>query len=764
MPAAVPVSQRSPRRARYLIPLSTPRRREILAALALLAGLGSLLFAPVTLGLAVAFYATGKITRWRPVWLAVPAACGVVWVLAIGPAAALAGFVAAPRAVVSLLGGLVTDPARLTHLDAASTGSVSWFPGQLPIALILAAVIAAVAWWLDWLHTDEWRLPAPRPGLVSLCRRRFTTAFVKSGGVLTRTGACLGVDQDTGQPAAVSWREAGRGVLITGAVRRAASASGFQLVHAAIRLRKPVIVVDLAAGDGLTASLAAVCAATGAPLQVFGTAGTAYYEPLGGGDPAHKAALVMGMIDWAQAPDSVRLGCQACLTDVFAVAEAAPVDPARAVLDDVVELLRPGSLGGRMERVPPYHPRRTALAGRVAITASRLEAEASMATFVAEQLTGLRASPLGLWLGASPAVAPGPEISLSEVVRQRGVALFSLDRAAYGRPADLIANLVAQDITEVYAGLRHTAIEGDGLAWFGQCETVDPQALADLVGVGADTGLATVLSTTSAGAVARLADQVSVLVLHRLADRALAGQLAWLTGRRLVPADLPSTQPAEDVTGWPEPGGVPVDGVGGAHAGTARPGPTGPAGPVGWAAPLGAAWSPVVTGDALCALGEGEFTLVPRATDASRVVPLAVSVPARVPARQAAPAPGAVGEEGLGTGAAGPMPGPVPAGPARRRIPGRSARGPVSGGPADGSVSGGPADGSVSGGPARGPVPPGPVEGPVSGGPAEGPVSSGPAGGPVSSGPARRPVAPGSPPGQVPPGWGDGGFPPGRSR
>lgn len=737
MPAAVPVSQRSPRRARYLIPLSTPRRREILAALALLAGLGSLLFAPVTLGLAAAFYAIGKITRWRPVWLAVPAACGVVWVLVIGPAAALAGFLAAPRAVVSLLSGVVTDPARLTHLDAASTGSVSWFPGQLPIALILAAVIATVAWWLDWLHTDEWRFPAPRPGLVSMCRRRFTTAFVKSGGVLTRTGACLGVDQDTGQPAAVSWREAGRGVLVTGAVRRAVSASGFQLVHAAIRLRKPVIVVDLAAGDGLAASLAAVCAATGAPLQVFGTAGTAYYEPLGGADPARKAALVMGMIDWAQAPDSVRLGCQACLTDVFAVAEAAPVDPARAMLDDVVELLRPGSLAGRMERVPPYHPRRTALAGRVAITASRLEAEASMATFVAEQLTSLRASPLGLWLGASPAAAPGPEISLSEVVRQRGVALFSLDRAAHGRPADLIANLVAQDITEVYAGLRRTAIEGDGLAWFGQCETVDRQALTGLVGVGADTGLATVLSTTAAGAVARLADQVSVLVLHRLADRALAGQLAWLTGRRLVPADPHSTQPAEEVTAWPEPGGLPVDGVGGAHAGTAWPGPPGPPGPVGWAAPLGAAWSPVVTGDALCTLGEGEFTLVPRAADASRVVPLAVSVPARIPARQAAP-----------------MPGPVPA-ESRRRVPGRSARGPVSGGPADGPVSGGPARGPVSGGQARGPAPPGPAEGPVSGGPT---------GGSVSGGPARGPVAPGSPPGQVPPGWGDGGFPPGRSR
>src|SRR5262245_45528321 len=552
MPSAVAAPQRAPRRARYLIPLGTPGRRELLAALAVLGVLGGLLFAQITLGLAVAFHAVGKITRWRPVWLAVPAACGVVWVLAIGPAAALAGFLAAPRAVVALLTGVATDPARLAHLGTASTGPVRGVPGQFPIALILAAGVAAVAWWLDWLHTDEWRLPAPRPGIVSLCRRRFTAAFVKSGGVLTRSGACLGIDRNTGRPAAVPWREAEPGVLVTGSVRPAVAAAGFQLVHAAIRLRKPVIVVDLAAGGELAASLAAVCAATGAPLQVFGAAGTGYYEPLRGGDPARQAALVMSMIDWAQAPDSARLGGQACLTDVFAVAGAAPADPGVALLDDVAGLLRPGALAARMERVPPYHPRRLSLAGQVVMTADLLASGGSMAAFTAEQLAGLRASPLGRWLGPAPAAEPGLAISVGEVVRTGGVALFALDRAAHGRAADTIANLVAQDAAGVYARLHRAAIGGDGLAWFGQCETVDPQALAGLAGAGA--GLATVLTTTAAAAVGRLADQVSVLVLHRLDDRSLAGRLAWLTGRRLVPA------------GWPEPGGAPADAGGTAGA------------------------------------------------------------------------------------------------------------------------------------------------------------------------------------------------------
>ena len=75
----------------------------------------------------------------------------------------------------------------------------------------------------------------------------------------------------------------------------------------------------------------------------------------------------------------------------------------------------------------------------------------------------------------------------------------------------------------------------------------------------------------------------------------------------------------------------------------------------GPAAPLGTAWAPVVTGDDLCALGEDEFTLVPRA-DAGRVVPLAVSIPARIRARQPDRGPSAPGPE-PGGAALGPVPG-----------------------------------------------------------------------------------------------------------
>jgi hypothetical protein len=621
--AQLPARQRAPRRARYLIPPGTPRRREVLAVLSLLALLTGLLFAQVTLGLAVAFHATGKITRWRPAWLAVAAAAGLVWILALGPGTALAGLTAAPRAVLALLTRLVSDPVRLAHLGSLPARPVGWFPGQFPAGLILAAGVAAVAWWLDWLHTDEWRLPGPRPGLAACGRRRLTAAFIRSGGVLSRTGASLGVVPGTGRPAVVGWQEAERGVLVTGSAEAAVAGSGFQLAHAAIRLRKPVIVVDLAAGPELPASLAAVCAAAGAPLARFGAAGPGCYEPFRGGGAARKAALVMGMIDWAHAPGSVRLGCQSVLADVFAVTGAAPAGDGRAVLDDVVALLRPGALRARMDRVPGYHPGRAELADRVTASAARLAADQAIAGIVAGQLASLRASPLGRWLrGAQPAADDG-RISLASAIRQRGVVLFSLDRAAHGQVADIIANLVARDIADIFTGLRRASIVGDGLAWFSQCGTADPQALAAVAAAGGGTGLATVLGTTSPAAAGRLAGQAGVLVIHRLADGVLAGRLASLGGHHLVPAGSVPAYHTAPASGWPDQAAA-VD----AASGAAGPGTAG----TPLAAPAGTSWSPVVTGEIMCALQADEFALIRRGAP-DQVVSLAVSVTARIPGR-----------------------------------------------------------------------------------------------------------------------------------
>jgi len=164
------------------------------------------LFAPLTLIIAALFHAVSRVSRWRPLWLGVPAACGMVWLLAVGPHAAATGYGRGPAATASALSRIFTGPAAVSRAaGAVYTGG----SGQLPLALILGAGVAVLAWWVRWMHTDEWNVPAPRPGLLHAGRRRRTVASLRGGRVLTRDGARLGVDEATGGPAVLSWRDAG---------------------------------------------------------------------------------------------------------------------------------------------------------------------------------------------------------------------------------------------------------------------------------------------------------------------------------------------------------------------------------------------------------------------------------------------------------------------------------------------------------------------------------------------------------------------------
>ncbi len=630
---ALTSQQRAQQCGRYLIPIGTPHRGELVAALATAAVLAHLVLAQVALALVIAFHATSRLSRWRPQWLMVPAAAGLVWALAIGPATAAARFAAGPRQVLGYFAGAGEHPGRILHPAGAFAGLAHWLPGQLPLALVLAAAEAGALWWLGWLHGTEPVAGQARPGLVVALRRRWTAASIRSGGVVTREGGCVGIEAATGRAAAISWREAEGGVLCTapaappGALA-AADADGpglaetcFMLAHAGIRRRKPVIIVDLTGSGWLADPLAAACAAAGAPLRHFSSAGPGYYEPFRGGDPAQAAALVAGMIDWAGTPDQYRRTCTAYLTDAFAVLAAAPADPRLPVLDDLGGLLTPAALLARLRRVPAYHPRRATLADRVDVSVRQAEADPAALSTAAAALAGLRASALGQWLAPEPAPRPGApdtagtaaaaagqaaepgrigvaqaagpaRISLGQVVRDRAVAAFWLDRAVHSQAATMIASLAACDLMAVCTELSRIPVAGDALAWIHGCEALDSRLLTELVATGAGAGMAVLLSTTSAAAAERLSGTVNVLLARGPADPAVAARFTDLAG----PAAAPGA-------------------TGTSGAGTAVP--------PGY--PLRIAGSHPVADQSLLTAGHAEFGLLVKSPQA-RVLPLCRSV------------------------------------------------------------------------------------------------------------------------------------------
>jgi hypothetical protein len=632
-------ADRAPRPGRYLIPGDTPRRGEVVAACGVLALLVHLLFAQLTLILAVIFHGTTRLSRWRPQWLAVPAVIGALWALAEGVGNAWSGFTAGPGQIAAYLGSIGGHPGRLVHLGTAYAGMGHWLWQQFPLALIAASGEAAVAAWLGWLHTDEWKLPGYRPGMLTYLRRMYLLRFISSGGVVTRDGTCLGLDAVTGWRVAVSWAEAADGVLCAGSPGSGTTTTSFQFVHAAIRRRKPVIAVTLGAGQDLAESIRAVCAATRTPL--YELPGPGYYDPLRGGEPARRTSLVMGMTDWAGATESGRRSCGAYLNDLFTVLDAAPGDPRTPMLDEVVHLLQPPALRARMEHVPGYYPRRQALAERVKVSASLVEADPRVVAVLAEQLNELRASPLGRLL----APGPGTRLDLGRVVRERAVVLFSADAAHLGRPAVTLAGLVAHDVLAVGAELRRIGVPGDGLVWFDECGGMAPAALGELISRGAAAGLPALLTTTSPDQAQALASHANVLVVHRLIDAAAAERFAGLTGEKLVQAGPELTVPVapRPRAARPRAAGPPASAqtaagawlmsqqsaAAGAHGGQ-------PAGSLTQLGPYGLVRRPVVPAQALTRLGNGEHVLIvsrPR----RRLVTLGLTVRARIPRQPTRP-------------------------------------------------------------------------------------------------------------------------------
>lgn len=677
MPAELgPGTGSAPRRARYLIPEQLPRRGEIVAALVTALLLAHLVFAQLTFVLAVVFAGISKTSRWRLSWLAAPAAAGVLWTFAIGTAAAAAGFSAGPRRILGYLG-----THGLLHVHGAFADAGSWLPRQFPLALIAAAAEAAVVGWLNWLHTDEWAVPPARPGLLAAARRALTTRAIRGGAVVTRDGATLGVVPATGARATLGWAEVAGGVLFTGAAGRDISATGFQLVHAALRLRKPVIALDLTGDPAMGSALAAACSAAGTPLRTFGT-GDGSYEPFRDADPERRTELTLAMLGAAAtdaraaagsgapgAPLAANSrGAELCLRTAFELMSAVPADAQTPVLDDVLHLLNPLAARARLRLVPADGPLAAQLADRVQAMARLAEGEPETLTAVARGLAEVRACPDGGWL--RPGGAGPPDIDLARVIRERAAALF--------RPhSPQMARLVCADLLALGDDLRRIEADGDAVVVLCGCEKLPAGTVARLVDSGATAGLPVLAATTSAAAAAGLAEVFGALVIHRLAaadarvgataapegcegaSGSAVASLAARTGIRLVPAAVAAAQsglpeavpPPGAAPHVPPPGAVPHDPPPGAAAHVPPvPAPRIPRVPSAGA--LGLVPQPTVPVRTLLSLRTGQFTVVVQAPR-PRTVALGQTVPARLP-RQLAPgrrAPAGLPAHAAGEGA-----------------------------------------------------------------------------------------------------------------
>lgn len=535
--------QRNSWRFRFPASADTSRRDDLTASAAVVAFLMQLVFAQVTLALVICLVIVGRVSRWRSLWLAVPATAGTAWLLAIGVRPAAAGYLAVGSRLLGIVARHDWLGAKAEGLSGLLTGWRRWLPGQLPFALVVATAQAA---FLSLPGRTAPKLPYRRGAIVA-ARSWYLTATLRRGELATYDGCCLGIVPSTGRRAAISWQEAEAGVLCAGQDAAAVSATGRDLALAAIQHRKTVVIIDLVgdvesgAPGGRYRSRAdfieSECSVVDAPLRCLRRGGDqgAHYDPLSGARPARATSLTMAMIDWTGVAHASQHFCANYLNAVFAVLAAGRAGSVRAngtMLDDLVRLMTPGELRARFAKLSGRLPAAGSLAARVAELSRQLEADPAMLAPAAAQLAELSSTALAQLI--RPA-ADEASINVAAALAGREVVLFPLDRLVLGEPAAMIARLVVADLIETLAERGDLGSRADCLVWINGCEAIDHRQLAVLAACGERTGTAVVLGTTIGSECAKIAADVNVVVVRGTGPADLTEEMADVLARFHAP-------------------------------------------------------------------------------------------------------------------------------------------------------------------------------------------------------------------------------------
>ncbi|HUA42307.1 MAG TPA: hypothetical protein VMA32_12100 [Streptosporangiaceae bacterium] len=198
-----------------------------------------LVLAPVALLIAAILTLTGRISRWRPAWLLLPAVAGACWLAAVTVPVSAAAVDAGSRRLIRAELHAALHPALLLH-PALPAGAGWWLPRELPLALLAGTAEATIMLWLCWRRSR----PRWRPGAIAVVRRRAAAAAVAAARTVTASGCAIGVHPSSGRLTGFSWADAQRGVLLAGPSSEQLGQLGQAAAAAAMRLRKTVIVVE----------------------------------------------------------------------------------------------------------------------------------------------------------------------------------------------------------------------------------------------------------------------------------------------------------------------------------------------------------------------------------------------------------------------------------------------------------------------------------------------------------------------------------------
>lgn len=334
---------------------------------------------------------------------------------------------------------------------------------QLPISILVGGIAGTIISAWRYFRRPSWVEIKFRLSPYQVFMKHKNIKDIRSNKNGPPDGRTLGIN-DLGEKIVQTEREASAHTFVVGATGSGKTTTLLLGARDSIRRGESYVFVDMKGSSDVPPALADYAERYGRPFYHWtshdartpytGPAknGPAYYDPLGRGDATRRTDLLLAGRDWSE--DHYKIIIQDYLQRAFDISLGVPAPSNVDAIADIMTLLDPMELKKRSLHVvgDPYYD--TIIAEINHLTERKIDKDvAGSLDGMRRQLGILRDSIQGRWLRKDP--NGENNIVLFDVAHAGAVVVFTIDSGNYKQNAQLIGNLIIQDLMTVASELRN---------------------------------------------------------------------------------------------------------------------------------------------------------------------------------------------------------------------------------------------------------------------------------------------------------------------
>lgn len=421
---------------------------------------------------------------------------------------------------------------------------------QLPLSILIGALLGTILvavrhkvhpkWDEDELAETPWRR----------IKRKRNTKLLRNGKYQSKVGSVFGINDETGDIAIQSDKEAAAHTFVVGASGTGKTQGMATLGQGYIARGHGMIIIDNKGGADIPKIFYDYAQEAGVGFYHWVICkdkasytgpdpdGPASWDALARGDASRRRDMVLSLREWSEAhyENIVSSYLQTAFNVILATPEYASHED---TLTQIMNICNIDSLRLRADKLPKgmeYEPLR-----REVRSFTQGKVDPAMKSAVAGMgsiIQNLSSGSAGNWLHA-PQDENGKEIVLSDIARRGDIVVFSLDTSNYEKTAPIIANLIVQDLKTVTSELRVNPQKHPTHIFIDEFSAMNSVGIQGLINKARDAKMPILLSTQALGDLRlknpafmdQLIGTINAFIIHRANALSDAETLAGIAGR-----------------------------------------------------------------------------------------------------------------------------------------------------------------------------------------------------------------------------------------